>query len=203
MVLIGITGGSGAGKSTVTNFLKEKISDCITINLDEYMRKYCNEHKEEIIFKLNLDIANDHWSTHLVNNYEDIKKWVGIIEKDIEKSVRNIISENTDSVKTIILDWAFLALLPIYNECDFSIFVKGDLNTKLDRLTKRLDKNSKLEKWNYVLIERLKNTALDEFGHSATHVISNNGTLEELEYNVDCILDNYKKDLKVKTTLIC
>lgn len=191
MMLIGITGGSGSGKSTATNLLKEKISDCITINLDEYMRKHCNEHREEIISKLNLDIGNDHWSTHLVNNYEDIKKWVGIIENDIEKSVRSIISENKDSVKTIILDWAFLSLLPIYNECDFSIFVKCDLNTKLDRLTKRLEKNHKLEKWNHMLLERLKNTALDEFGHSATYIVSNNGTLNDLEQNIDCILSNY------------
>lgn len=191
MMLIGVTGGSGSGKSTATNLLKKKISDCITIKLDEYMRKYCNEHKEEIISKLNLNIGDDHWSTHLVNNYDDIKKWVGIIENDIEKSVREIISENKNSTKTIILDWAFLSLLPIYKECDFTILIKCDLNTKLDRLTKRLEENSKLEKWNHALEERLKNTALDEFGHSATYVVSNNGTLNDLQNNVDGILDKY------------
>lgn len=195
MVLIGITGGSGTGKSTVTNLLKEKISDCITINLDEFMRKHCNDRREEIISKLNLHIGNDHWSTHLVNSYEDIRNWVSIVESDIEKSVRNIILENKDSVKVIILDWAFLALLPIYNECDFSILVKCDLDTKLDRLTKRLEKNSKLDKWNHSLLERLNNTALDEFGHSATYLISNNGTLDDLKNNVECILYKYEKEL--------
>jgi len=205
MVLIGVTGGSGSGKSTVTNFLKEKISDCITINLDEYMRKFCNEHKDEIILKLNLDIGNTYWSTHLVNSYEDIKDWVRIIESDIEVSIRKIILDNKNSEKVIILDWAFLSLLPIYNECDFSVFVKGDLIIKLNRLTKRLEEDNKLEKWNYILVERLKNTALDQFGHCATHIISNNGTLQQLEYNVDCILDKYKNklQLKNKATLVC
>lgn len=192
MILIGVTGGSGSGKSTVTNFLKEKIPDCITINLDEYMRIYCNEHKEEIISKLDLNIGKEHWSTYLVNNYEDIKKWVNIIEKDVEKDIRKIILENEKSFKVIILDWAFLSLLPIYDECDFSILVKCDLNTKLDRLKKRLEKNDKLEKWSHVLLDRLKNTALDEFGHSATYVVSNDGTLEDLENNIDNILKMQK-----------
>ena len=191
MMLIGVTGGSGSGKSTVTNMLKEKISNCMTINLDEYMRKYCNEHRKEIISRLNLNFEDNHWSTGLVNNYEDIKNWVSIIENDIEKSIRNIILENQDSEKIIILDWAFLSLLPIYNECDFSILVKCDLHTKLDRLTERLEKNNKLEKWNYVLLDRLKNTALDEYGHSATYIISNNGTLNELDKNINGILSNY------------
>lgn len=195
-MLIGVTGGSGSGKSTVTNFLKEKIPNCIAINLDEFMRKHCNEHREEIISKLDLNIGNDHWSTHLVNNYEDIKKWVGIIEKDIEKSIRKIILENKENDKNIILDWAFLSLLPIYDECGFSVLVKCDLNTKLERLTERLEKHSKLDKWNHVLTQRLKNTALDEFGHSATYIISNNGTLEELEQNIDGILGNYDLILK-------
>ena len=195
MILIGITGGSGTGKSTATKMLKQKISNCKIINLDEYMRRYCNEHREDIISKLDLNIGNDHWSTHLVKKYEDIKKWVSIIEKDIETCVRNIILENNNSVQTIILDWAFLSLLPIYNECDFTILVKCDLDTKLNRLTKRLEENSKLDKWNHALIERLRNTALDEFGHTATHIISNNGTLNDLENNIHNILENHKKEL--------
>ena len=197
MMIIGVTGGSGTGKSTVTSLLKEKLCDCVTINFDEYMRKYCNEHREEIISKLNLEIGGEHWSTHLVNNYEDIEKWVGIIENDIEKSVRNIISENKNVANVIILDWAFLPLLPIYNECDFSIMVNCDLDIKLNRLIKRLEKNSKLDKWNEVLLERLKNTALDEFGHFATYIVSNNGTLDDLEHGIDCILSYYKKDLNL------
>ena len=195
MILIGITGGSGTGKSTATKLLKQKISNCKIINLDEYMRRYCNEHREDIISKLDLNIGNDHWSTHLVKKYEDIKKWVSIIEKDIETCVRNIILENNNLVQTIILDWAFLSLLPIYNECDFTILVKCDLDTKLNRLTKRLEENSKLDKWNHALIERLRNTALDEFGHTATHIISNNGTLNDLENNIHNILENHKKEL--------
>ena len=197
MMLIGVTGGSGTGKSTVTDLLKEKICDCITINLDEYMRKYCNEHKDEIISKLNLDIGNRHWSTNLVNNYEDIKKWVGIIEKDMEKSIKNIIFENKNLSKVMILDWAFLSLLPIYKECNISIMVNCDLDIKLSRLTKRLEKNSKLDKWNHALLDRLKNTALDNFGHSATYFIYNNGSLEDLRDKVDSILANHKKDLNL------
>ena len=191
MMLIGITGGSGTGKSTVTNLLKERISDCVTINLDDYMRKYWEEYKEKIISKLNLKIETEFWHAYLIKDIDTVKKWASIIEKDIEKSIRNEILENRNA-KVIILDWAFLPLFPIYNECNFSIFVKCDLDTKLNRLTKRLEKKGTLGRWNVKsLLDRLNKTALDEWGYSATYTINNGGTLEDLEQNINNTLGTY------------
>jgi len=197
MILMGIVGGSGTGKSTVTNFLKEKMPDCVTINLDDYMRKYWEEYKEEIISNLNLKIETEFWHAYLIKDIDTVKKWASIIEKDIEKSIRNVISENRDA-KIIILDWAFLPLFPIYNECDITIFVKCDLDIKLNRLTKKLKKKGTLGRWNVqTLLDRLENTSLEEWGYLATYTISNNGTLDELENNV-----NYVKDIYFDNDLI-
>lgn len=195
MVLIGIVGASGTGKSTTSKIFKEKIDDCITINLDDYMRKHWESHKQQILSALNISEVNkDNWHSLIIKNRKDIEIWAEIIGDDLEKDIRGIIEEN-NNFKVVILDWAFLPLFPIYNECDFSVFVKCDLDTRLHRLTKRMKEKGKFDKWdNESLLNRLKNTCLDEWGYSSTYTISNNGNLEELEKQVGQILNIYSNN---------
>lgn len=197
MVLIGIAGGSGCGKSTVANLLRERIYNSTIINLDDYMRKYWEQYKEEIISRIDFNTENEHWHTELIKHKDNVKKWTSIIGKDIEKCIRIRISKINDKEKIVILDWAFLPLIPIYNECNVSILVKCDLETRLDRLTNKIKTKGSMSKWNQnTIINRLKNTYFEEFDQLSNYIISNNGTLEELEYNVDSVLEKITKFLE-------
>lgn len=192
MVLIGVYGGSGTGKSTATEMINKKLKNSFKINVDQFMHYYTDIRKDEIIDKLGLnkkDLELEYVLNYCGKSLDSVKKWIKVIEKDIEKEVLEVIKIQEGKVDAIIIDWAFLPLIPLFEQCDFTISINCDLNEKYNRLKKRLENSNKISKWDEEnLLYRLKNSALDEFGYTATYKISNNGTLEDLEKNIDSIL---------------
>lgn len=199
MKLIGVFGGSGSGKSTVTRLLNENLYNSLVINIDTYMRQYMIENKEKLISKMNYKIKDKYWTTYFFQDYKEITQWVNMIEPHMQTVLEKIISENENYVDFIILDWMFLPIIPLWNKCDFSICVKCDENIKLNRLIKRLEKENRLEKWKDSLLNRMHSTSLDEFGHMANYTIFNNGTPEDLQYSVISVL---KANTTAKTVLL-
>ncbi len=190
MIIIGITGGSGAGKSTLTNIISKKINNSMVINVDEFMHKYLDIHKNEIIKALKLSNINDYWYNYIGTNFNDIKKWVRIIEKDIEWCINDKIMNNAKT-EVFIVDWAFLPLISFFDKCDLTISINCDLNIKLKRLSERLEKNNKLSKWHDdALLNRLKYTSLNELGYKTKYQINNDGTIDDLNKKINDILFN-------------
>lgn len=194
MIIIGITGGSGAGKSTLTNKLNQKIENSMVINVDDFMHKFLDIHKEEILSALKLENVEDYWYNYLGINFDYIKIWVKIIENDIEKSIYKQIHENS-SIDTFIIDWAFLPLLDFFDKCDYTISITCALETKLNRLKSRLSQYEKLERWHEdALMNRLKFTSLNELGYQTMYSIDNSSNIDDLNNNIDKILKLVRKN---------
>lgn len=101
---------------------------------------------------------------------------------------KKFIMEN-QQYDTIIVDWAFLPLISTFDTCDFTICINCNLETKIKRLTSRLDANNKLTKWpEDSLLSRIKNSALDEFGYKAKYAIQNSKTLNDLSKELNLVL---------------
>lgn len=188
-MIIGIIGGSGAGKSTLTKELSKKIENSMVINVDDFMHKYLDVHKNEIIDALNLHNISDYWYNYLGINFDYIKTWVKIIENDIEVSIEQKMKDNP-TINTFIVDWAFLPLLDFFNKCDYTISISCNLEVKLNRLKLRLAENEKLERWHDdALMNRLKLTSLNDLGYQAMYQIDNSGTLDDLNCHIEKTLN--------------
>ncbi len=193
MIIIGVYGGSGSGKTTVTKLLHNKIENSFVLDLDKFMHYYTNIHKNELINKLGLekiDFELEYLLNYCTKSINSINIWVQTIEKDIKKEILNSIENirNTENtVNAIIIDWVFLPLLnDLFLKIDYTICVKCDFDKRYIRLKKRLEQNGKLNNWKEQdLLNRLTYTALDEYGYSSTYTLTNNSSLEQLQNSIE------------------
>ncbi|MEF9933271.1 MAG: dephospho-CoA kinase [Cetobacterium sp.] len=182
-MIIGLTGGIGSGKSTVSKILKncgieivdadiiakeifksENIQKEILEKLGETDRKKL----KEMVFNnpLKLELLNKIIHPKLIEQLEQIKK-------------------NKNKNQILIFDVPLLFETGIDNLCDKTIVVDIELEKQIDRIMKR----DNIEK---ELAEKIikSQMSIEEKIKRADVVIENNGTLDDLEKKV---LNIYKK----------
>lgn len=184
--IIGVSGSSSSGKSTVVEFLKNNIKDSYVINVDKYMIKYLDVYKKEIITKLNIPDDGRHWCNYIYNNYSDVETWINILKNDIQREIT--IEKNNCVNKNIIVDSFMLPLLDIFNECDYTIAVDSDIKHKLSRVKYRLTENGRIKLFDdEALKKRITYTGFDH-KYIFDYKITNNSTKDVLLKNVNEII---------------
>lgn len=202
MKIIGISGSSGAGKSTVSKLLLEELPNSILISGDIYMMEQMQKLDEEIFKKLNIKKEKGVFSSNYVfKSFENQKITFEVIEEDVIKSIKKDIEELGQDKEYIIVDWLFLPMCKFYNECDITICVTADFDIKLTRLTNRM-KNETIHKIGTKLLERyhegiienrIKFTTLNDYGYKSQYEIDNSTTEEELKTNVKKLVKKINK----------
>ena len=195
--IIGISGGSGSGKSTIAQYIESKIEDCCVISVDDYMIKFLDEYKNQIIDKLHIQDNNRHWCNYIYNNYDDVKSWIDIIKRDINNCIaREIYLSNN---KTIIIDSFMLPFLDVFDECILKIDVKSEKEIKLDRLKDRLDDTGRIVLFDdESLQKRVKYTDFIDYDSEYDYVIWNNNDSQITDTNCNLVL----KKIKGKNILV-
>lgn len=191
-IIIGISGGSGSGKSTVVNYFSKEIEDSKIIKLDKDMIKLLNEYKDRIITELNIPDDGKHWCGHLYDNHNTIKKWFKIIENDFNNCIEEKLCKADNSI--IIIDSFLLPLLDVFNKCDYKIIVKSKFDNKLPRVVRKIEEANRMNKYDEIsLVNRINNTDLKDYNSKFNYIINNDGTLDELKV---CCDDTIKDILK-------
>lgn len=148
-MLITITGASGSGKSSISEYLCSLDKNIVHLNIDTVGHKVLDmpEIKKIISEKFNLKIENDKINRKelgdlIFNNHQNMKQLSDITWKAMESLIDNFISENKN--KIIILDWILIPKTKYFNISDISILIKSDFNTRMKRATRRdeIDKNA-------------------------------------------------------------
>ncbi|MCL4416076.1 MAG: dephospho-CoA kinase [Actinobacteria bacterium] len=143
LVILGITGKTASGKSTVGRYLKKQIGDTHLIDVDKVAKEiYCKN--QNVKLELVQCFGEDVCSFDGAVNYKLLAEKVFSSKKEldrlnnlmfglIEQEIQKIIKANRDK-KCIIIDAAILFSSNLYKLCDYIIWVKADRKRRDDFL---------------------------------------------------------------------
>lgn len=141
-MIIGITGKSGSGKTTITNLLQEK-RDYEVIHVDDLTHTILEleEVKGKLISSYGISILNEEGEIDrkklgniLFSDSNKMKEYNLFIWNFIEKYIDSIIK---NSNKDIIIDWMQLPLTKYFYSSDFRILVEAPQAIRKKRVQER------------------------------------------------------------------
>lgn len=197
MKIIGITGNSGSGKSSVSEIIAKKCDDSIIIDADKIAKsmaaintKYYNAIKKEFgkdILKANLEIDRKKLANIIFNNDEKRDVLNRITFKYVVSNIKQKINLNKNK-EVIILDIPLLFESGLDEICDITLGIIADKNVKIERICKR-------DKININQAENRINKQLEDkiLEKNCNYIIENNGSLKELNEK----LQNFIIHLKI------
>ena len=202
MIVIGLTGGSGSGKSTVAQIFKSHNIFCI--NADEIYhdltarrsRCLCELADEfgEGIISVNGALNREALREIVFSNAEKLQRLTTIAHYHVLNEIRNILlTAEKDGYSVAVVDAPQLFESGFNNECDIVVAVTTDVDVRLSRIMQR-DALTRDE-----ALRRIKNQFSDEFFRShADYLIVNNGSYSSLLETVSKIISDIKKK-KIKS----
>ena len=190
MKIIGITGNSGSGKSTISKMVQDKCNG-IVIDADKIARNMACADSNYL-----KEIANVFGTDIISNNKLDRKKMADIIfndkiqkEKMDEITFKYVVNEiklrinlAKEQYDCIILDVPLLFESKLNEICDYTIGVIAKEEDKICRICKR--DNINREK----AIQRINSQPSDEFYINNCDYIINNSNIEEIRVKVNEML---------------
>lgn len=142
-MIIGLTGGSGTGKSSACEFFKKK--GFLILDLDKVSRKVCQKGEkclDEIVDFFGNDILNENGELIrrklgdiVFSDKEKLEILNKITHKYLIEETRNFISANED--KNIVLDAAVLFEAGAQKLCTHTLCVLSSFENRLKRIIER------------------------------------------------------------------
>ncbi len=197
MLVLGVTGGIGSGKSTVSHLFRQKgayvfDADSVAkrlINTNEALqRELVDEFMDDILDEENRIIksklaeigfsskANQEMLNEIIHPY---------VVRENDRQIREIRSQ--DNAELYIVDAPLLFEASMHLNCDYTFLVYAKLRVRLNRALERgtLSKEEILRRIDLQMPEEEK-MALADF------ILENNGTVEALRKQVDEIYNTLR-----------
>ena len=197
MLQLGLTGGIGSGKSTVSKFLNEL--GCIVYNSDDrakWLMSNNYELKKEILQLfgsqsfLNNKLNRKFLSEIVFKDNTLLKKLNNLVHPLVAKDYQNFISNHSDS-NLIVKEAAILIESGAYKEMDLILLIVSDQDIRINRVLKRDKSNSKGV---YQRISKqMKDTDKQQY---ADYIITNNGSKLDLKEKVYDFYNKIKSTFK-------
>lgn len=192
MIKIGLTGGIGSGKSTVSCMIKEK--NIPVVDADIISREVLNIYPEIMINIKNTfgeefidnegKLKRRELGNHIFKNQELRKKLENIIIPYVKKEIFQRIDKYNELGEEIcVIDAPTLIEHSIHKDMNFNILVWVDINTQIKRVRHRdnLDENQ--------VLNRIKSQmSLDDKKNQVNFVINNSTDLGTTKKQLDEIL---------------
>lgn len=136
VIIIGVSGGSASGKTTVANRIKEEFKDNVELLSHDFYYKAHNELPLEERAKLNYDHPNAFETDRMIADIKQLKKLITIDRPVYSYTVHNRLDETVkvNPAKVIIVE-GFM----IFENCelrdlmDIKVFVDTDADERLIR----------------------------------------------------------------------
>lgn len=198
MLVIGLCGGSGSGKSTVAGLLKEH--NILHVDTDSIYRSLISSPSEctkELTDEFGVAIINTDGSINrpglaeiVFNDKNKHTALNRIAHKHVLNVVREIISSSSEYL-AVCVDAPMLFESGFDKECDIIVAVTAPLEDRIDRIIKR--DNITRE----AAIKRINSQLTDsELESKADFVIKNENNTSMLASNIDELVDFINNKLK-------
>jgi len=192
MKIIGLTGGSGTGKSMVAQYLKQKgmyIIDADKI-AHEILEKGKPAYYEAVrlfgnsILDENENIVRKKVGNIVFNDKQKLKKHTQYTHKYIIEEIRNLVKENLNKdFKAIVIDAPLLVEANLHKETDEVWAVYADKPIRLERIMER--DNLTFEQAQSRIDSQMDWQELKKY---ADIIIYNNNDFEDVKKYIDTIL---------------
>lgn len=194
MVKVGLTGGIGSGKTTVSNFLLDY--GIPVYNSDSQGKKLMNTNLELINDIVNIfgesvynnGILNTNLLSSIVfSDPEKIKQLNNLVHPKVAEDFKQWVEKNNNQ-PILVKEAAILIESGAYLDMDKIILVISKKSNRINRVSKR--DNSDLES-----IEKRINFQLtdDEKIQYADYIIENNSSLDDLKLEVSRVINEINK----------
>lgn len=192
-MIIGLTGGIGTGKSTVSRKLRERGYPVIDLDvisrevieypevIDELVRNFGNEILEnQNNTSGKKSISRNKLRQTVFKEEKKVSVLNSIMHPPIVEEMRRQIEELRKSYKTVFVEVQLLFEAKLEKEFDIIVLVYADKKTQLERVLKR-DGRSEGE------VQQIINAQMDmtEKQRVSNYIIENNGDSEMLDLEIE------------------
>lgn len=199
MIVIGLTGGIGTGKSTVSDYLRKK--GCIILDADDISRKMTEAGMPALSIIQNVfgdEVINSDGSLNrhklgdiVFNNRDKLQKLQQIITTEvvdnINRNLSQLQSEHCD--KIVVIDAPLLFECGMENIADENWLVISEMSVRIKRVKER-DNLSEEQ-----IIARINNQmSQDDKEKLSDYVLDNSGSLQQLYEQIDDNLERLKDE---------
>lgn len=136
VIVIGIAGGTGSGKSTMIRKIKEEFSDEITILSHDFYYKQHSEIPFEERKKLNYDHPNAFDTDLMISHIKELKKWKTVERPVYDFTIHNRIDETVlvSPAKVIVVEGILIfENKELIDLCDIKVFIDTDADVRIIR----------------------------------------------------------------------
>ena len=193
-VVIGLTGGIGTGKSTVSQILKEKKFPVIDLDIISHevikfpkvMEKIVENFGKEVLEYNNTGnwiVSREKLGRVIFGNREKRLILNSVMHPEILRIMREKILECKKENKIIFVEIQLLFEVQWEKEFDYILLVSAEKETQIKRILSR-DNRSKEEDLSIINSQM----SLDEKKKRSDYVIENDGNIQDLEKKVDDFL---------------
>ncbi len=192
-MIVGLTGGIGTGKSTVSRKLRERGYPVIDLDvisrevieypevIDELVRNFGNEILEnQNNTSGKKSISRNKLRQTVFKEEKKVSVLNSIMHPPIVEEMRRQIEELRKSYKTVFVEVQLLFEAKLEKEFDIIVLVYADKKTQLERVLKR-DGRSEGE------VQQIINAQMDmtEKRRLSNYIIENNGNSEMLDLEIE------------------
>ncbi len=136
VIVIGIAGGTGSGKSTLVRKIKEEFGDSITVLSHDFYYKEHNNIPFEERKKLNYDHPNAFDTDLMIEHIKRLKKGEAIERPVYDFTIHNRVDETVTVLpaKVIIVEGILIfESVELRELCDIKVFVDTDADVRIIR----------------------------------------------------------------------
>jgi dephospho-CoA kinase len=189
MLLVGLTGGIGSGKSTVARMLQER--GAVVLDADEFaraavvagsagLRSVVERFGREILGP-DGELDRQKLASIVFADPAALADLEAIVHPEVRRMMADGIQENLDGDRVVVLVNPLLIEMGTHRDCDVVVVVSAPLDTQVARSVSRGMSEDD------VLARIAAQLPLDERARIADVLLDNEGTLSDLEHEVDVL----------------